>query len=399
MSLRTVALGSTFEVYFNTTQFSTGAPFALASGAMELRRYGNDTEITAGLTLSLDHDTVTGFHELTIVAATAGLVAGAIYDVVIGVGTIDSVSAVGKIVDRFRVETAAELAAREFQEAKFTDHVVATVTSNSTTVVNLSDILPSAALVNHVVGDILTIQWVGGTYAGLVLDARITAYAVTNQLATVELLNGGALPEALAAGDMIWRTSQYTADAVKISGSGPAADNVELAGLAYSVTRGLTGTALPAVAADDAGGVPVSDAGGLDLDTQLAATNEVTAARMGALTDWIDGNRLDLILDIIAADTTTDIPALIATLQAAIDTLTPGVIIGAAATGTLSATQCTSDLTGYVNDELIGRTITFTGGTADGQQGRITDYASASGLVTFTTITTAPANADTFKIT
>ncbi|MBU8901700.1 MAG: hypothetical protein KOO69_03085, partial [Victivallales bacterium] len=53
----------------------------------------------------------------------------------------------------------------------------------------------------------------------------------------------------------------------------------------------------PAAAADAAGGLPLSDAGGLALDTQLANTHEVTAARMGALTDWIDGERLDLLLD------------------------------------------------------------------------------------------------------
>ncbi len=64
-----------------------------------------------------------------------------------------------------------------------------------------------------------------------------------------------------------------------------------------AVRMGLT--ALPNAAADAIGGLPISDAGGLDLDAQLAATNEVTAARMGALTDWIDGNRLDLLLDAI----------------------------------------------------------------------------------------------------
>jgi hypothetical protein len=40
---------------------------------------------------------------------------------------------------------------------------------------------------------------------------------------------------------------------------------------AYSTTRGLTGTALPAAAADAAGGLPISDAGGLDLDTRIDA--------------------------------------------------------------------------------------------------------------------------------
>jgi len=68
-----------------------------------------------------------------------------------------------------------------------------------------------------------------------------------------------------------------------------------------SVRAGLT--ALPAAAADAAGGLPISDAGGLDLDLKLANTNEVTAARMGALTDWIDGGRLDLLLDAIKACT------------------------------------------------------------------------------------------------
>lgn len=97
-------------------------------------------------------------------------------------------------------------------------------------------------------------------------------------------------------------TAPIIANTVEISDDSAAADNLESACDNYSVTRGLSGTALPAAVADAAGGLPVSDAGGLDLDTQLANTNEVTAARMGALTDWINGGRLDLILDIIAAD-------------------------------------------------------------------------------------------------
>lgn len=62
-------------------------------------------------------------------------------------------------------------------------------------------------------------------------------------------------------------------------------------------------TALPNAAADAAGGLPISDAGGLDIDTKLANTNEVTTARMGALTDLINGGRLDLLIDAIKAAT------------------------------------------------------------------------------------------------
>ena len=58
-------------------------------------------------------------------------------------------------------------------------------------------------------------------------------------------------------------------------------------------------TALPNAAADAAGGLPISDAGGLALDTQLANTHEITAVRLATLTDWINGGRLDLLLDAI----------------------------------------------------------------------------------------------------
>lgn len=103
--------------------------------------------------------------------------------------------------------------------------------------------------------------------------------------------------------DSKYGADKLQVDAVEVSGDSTAADNLELACDNYSVTRGLSGTALPAAAADTAGGLPVSDAGGLDFDTKLANTNEVTAARMDTLTDWIDGGRLDLLLDAIKAVT------------------------------------------------------------------------------------------------
>lgn len=55
-----------------------------------------------------------------------------------------------------------------------------------------------------------------------------------------------------------------------------AADNLESACDNYSATRGLTGTAVPAVAADGVGGLPISDAGGLDIDAIKTATDKLT---------------------------------------------------------------------------------------------------------------------------
>ena len=65
-------------------------------------------------------------------------------------------------------------------------------------------------------------------------------------------------------------------DVTKISGDSTAADNLESACDNYSATRGLAGTALPPAAADAPGGIPISDAGALDLDTQLATLTNGT---------------------------------------------------------------------------------------------------------------------------
>ena len=61
---------------------------------------------------------------------------------------------------------------------------------------------------------------------------------------------------------------------------------------AYSATRGLTGTALPAAAADAAGGIPISDAGGLDMDAILSRIG--TPGNLGGGTSTLAGNLADI---------------------------------------------------------------------------------------------------------
>lgn len=141
-------------------------------------------------------------------------------------------------------------------------------------------------------------------------------------------VNGSTLTEAGGTGDQFSALPRSEADLTHIHGTAltETAGQLAAAFKKFFDVAAPTATALslPDALPDAAGGLPVSDAGGLDLDTKLANTNEITAARMGALTDWINGGRLDLILDIIAADTTTDIPALIATAQIDLDTITGG---------------------------------------------------------------------------
>lgn len=91
--------------------------------------------------------------------------------------------------------------------------------------------------------------------------------------------------------------------------------------------------------------------------------------------------------------------AALATVDANVDTLVSPYITGSV-TGGIPGTSASgdTDLTGYLDDELIGRTIVFTGGTASGQAARIRDYTSTGGRVSYTTIITAPAVSDTFVI-
>ena len=136
------------------------------------------------------------------------------------------------------------------------------------------------------------------------------------------------------------------------------------------------------------------------IDTNADAayvTGSEYAVRVDGVT--VDGGTINAWIGAFSIERAGGALALIKVVDAVVDKLNLGIIYGLAQTGTLSTTACTTDLSGYVNDELIGREIVFTGGTADGQAATITDYASANGLVTFTGgITTAPANNDTIKI-
>ena len=91
-------------------------------------------------------------------------------------------------------------------------------------------------------------------------------------------------------------------DMTHISGTSPAADKLETACDNYSATRGLTGTALPAAAADGAGGVPISDAGGLDLDAMNTNINDIETGTAGAATAAALAT-VDTVVDAIKLET------------------------------------------------------------------------------------------------
>lgn len=75
-----------------------------------------------------------------------------------------------------------------------------------------------------------------------------------------------------------------------------------------------------------------------------------------------------------------------------------GVVAGQAQTGTLSTTQATTNLTEATDDHYNGRYLVFRTGALAGQATDITDYDGTSKMLTFTALTEAPGNGDTFVI-
>ncbi len=108
-----VPLGDTYYFLFTTRSFSTGAPTTL-SGTPVLSVYeeNNLTQITAGVAVSADYDSVTGLNECSIVATSGnGYEIGKYYSVVITTGTVGGVSVVGEVVGHFRIMPAEDAGA------------------------------------------------------------------------------------------------------------------------------------------------------------------------------------------------------------------------------------------------------------------------------------------------
>ncbi|MBL4891474.1 MAG: hypothetical protein JKX91_06565 [Rhizobiaceae bacterium] len=363
-------------MFFTTRAFATGIPTVLA-GSPVVSAYEDSsvTQITAGITLGVSHDSVVGLNLLTVVATGGnGYETGKDYSFVITTGTVGGVSVVGEVVGEFSLS----LSAAAIDLANGTDGLGAIKADTAAILIDTADIQPNyatstaLATVDTVVDGIQTDLSNGtdglgaikaDTAAILVDTADIQPnYATSTALATVDtvvdgiqtdLSNGtdglGAIKADTAAvlvdtADMQPKLGSPAADisadiaAVKVDTAAILVDtsttldtkintidtNVDAVLVDTGTTiPGLLGTPAADVSADiaavkvDTAAILVDTSTTLDtkintidtnVDAVLVDTNELQG-------DWVNGGRLDLILDIIAADTTTDIPALIAALN------------------------------------------------------------------------------------
>lgn len=98
-------LGDTLDFKFSTVG-TTGAPTTLAGTPVVSAYVGNSTtQITTGITLTVDFDGVTGLHNVRVVASGAnGYAAQTNVEMVITVGTVGGTSVVGYVVGSFSIE-------------------------------------------------------------------------------------------------------------------------------------------------------------------------------------------------------------------------------------------------------------------------------------------------------
>jgi len=105
-----IALGKTFDKKFTTVDTS-GVPTTLA-GTPVISAYPDNstTEITAGITLSVDFDSRVGMHNVRVVATSGnGYATATNYSLVITTGTVGGSSVVGYVVGEFSIEARSSI--------------------------------------------------------------------------------------------------------------------------------------------------------------------------------------------------------------------------------------------------------------------------------------------------
>ena len=228
------------------------------------------TQITAGITLSVDFDGVSGLHNVRIVASGAnGYLTATNYEVTIAAGTINGVSAVGYVVGAFSIENRSALvptvAARTLDVSAGGEAGLDWANVGSpTTALNLSatniDVDQAVASVSGAVG---SVTGAVGSVTGLTasnLDATVSSRATPAQVNTeadTALADYGALKPTVASrtldvtatggAGIDWANVENPTTALNLSATNIDVDQVvaSVSGAVASVT-GLTAANLDA---------------------------------------------------------------------------------------------------------------------------------------------------------
>lgn len=424
------ALGKTFDTKF-TTVTTTGAPTTLA-GSPVVSAYvdNNTTQLTAGITLSVDFDGVTGLHNIRVVATSGnGYAAGGNYQLVITTGTVGGTSVVGYVVAEFSIEARSSLRPTTADRALDVSaggeagmdwaNIGSPTTAQNLSATNI-DVDQVVASVSGAVG---SVTGAVGSVAGAV--GSVTGNVGGNVVGSVASVTAGVTLAASAI-QAIWDAAT---SALATAGSigKLLVDNINAtissraSQASLDTVDDFLDTEVAAIKAKT-DNLPTDPADASDVASSFSTVNGTLATIAGYIDTEIATilSAVDSEVSAIKAKTdalpaspaaTGDIPTAAAIADANWDELRAGHSVagsygesfftlesGAAIAGTLSTTQMSTNLTEADNDHYIGRIIVWLSGALLRQATDITDYDGTTKVLTFTATTEAPAAADKFII-
>jgi len=152
-------LEDTLYLPFTTRAYATGIPTVLASGQVDIYEDATATPIITSETFVSDLNSVAGLNMVTITATAAtGFGAGQHYSVVLGAGTVDSVSVIGEVVATFTLDMSG--AALDLANATDGLGAIKTFASDaeSNVVVVAADVLISQSEVSQILSETTAIE-------------------------------------------------------------------------------------------------------------------------------------------------------------------------------------------------------------------------------------------------
>jgi hypothetical protein len=277
------APGTTVCRMFTTYQPSTGAAFALASGAVDIYFDGSDTQDTddSGATLTASVDSVAGQNRICVDTSSDGTfyAAGRLFHVVLTAGTVDSVSVAGSTILEFSLNKEAALkptvAGRALDVSAGGEAGVDWANVGSpTTTVNLSGTtISTSQAVASVSGAVGSVTGnVGGTVNGLTTTAQgnvrtavgLASANLDTQLTTIDDFLDTEVAAIKTKTDFLPSATAGASGGLFIAGSNAATT--------VSITGNLTGNVTGSVGSvtGDIGGIAPN---GLTLDAFNIDTN------------------------------------------------------------------------------------------------------------------------------
>lgn len=324
-------LGDTFDTKFCTVS-TTGAPTTLAASPVISAYVGNSTtEITAGITLTVDFDARTGLHNIRVVATSGnGFATASNYQLVITTGTVGGTSVVGYVVAEFSVE-------------------------------NRSAIMPTTAArtLDVSAGGEAGLDWANVGSPTTTVDLSGTTIKTTQKvdvdtIKTNPVVNGGTITFPTTA--TLASTTNITAGTITTATTATNVTAISAGGIAAaSFAAGAIDAA--AIAANAIGASEMADGA---IDAATFAAGAINAAAVA--TDAIDA-------DALAADAVTEIWAkAIAELAQAAPSATPSVLNAIAALymalrNVVTVTSTTKSFTNDAGTVVFKKALTDDGTT------------------------------------